>query len=70
MPNEKTDDSRLTQVIQIASTNNILGDKPTSNTDMSDIGGMYQLERYYKKAFFSITYMSNIKYTKQFREVN
>lgn len=56
MPNKKTDDSRLTQVIEIASTNNILGDKPTSNTDINDIGGMYRLERCYKISL-SITYI-------------
>jgi len=37
MLNAKTDDSRL---IQVASNNSILEDKPILNTDIDDIGGM------------------------------
>lgn len=46
MLDEKTDSSRLTRIV-VASNNNMLEDKPISNTD-TDIGGMYRLEQCYK----------------------
>lgn len=51
IPNEEMDSSRLTRIVDVASNNNILEDKPISNIDI-DIGGMYRLERCYK--IFSI----------------